>query len=205
MIYGDGEDPDIEWQGQADLYQAKYKGCTWVKGILKPPYAAWNDWKVYPDNEIEPDFNVLGEQLWNWVFDYGGEPLEVVEPRLSSADKQRIIDGLGTYCRYSGWDTLVNNLPPISRQELPTTLAECLLSKAMFDNIVQHPFYYAMEPDNNGFEVDGVPTSFGSDLFMQWKRLRRGTSLRSAVAFYCSFTPCLSLYPLVYIPWLTHY
>ncbi|KAH8431699.1 uncharacterized protein LDX57_009354 [Aspergillus melleus] len=189
MLYNDRGDPDIQSNGLRLYDHPKFKGCAWVSGILDPPYSGLCGWKLYADDDIELHFNFIFEELWNWVYDYAGEPLEVVEPRLSAADKQLIVDSLGSYCRpkYRDWDSLVDALSPLCRQRLPTILAECLLNKAMFDNFVKHPFFYLMEPGYEGFEVDGVPTAFGEELLSFWKRLTKGMWFELVRSFFLLF------------------
>ncbi|KAK1145871.1 hypothetical protein N8T08_003817 [Aspergillus melleus] len=61
--------------------------------------------------------------------------------------------------------------------DLSILLVECLLSKCLYENIIQDPFYYLVKAGDT--EVDSVPTTFGRDFYNVWQKLMRASRVKA--------------------------
>ncbi|KAH8431662.1 uncharacterized protein LDX57_009317 [Aspergillus melleus] len=81
--------------------------------------------------------------------------------------------------------TSSHDAPPLSapRKKRPNPpglsilLVECLLTKCLYENIIQDPFYYLVKAEDT--EVDSVPTTFGRDFYSVWQKLMRASRVKA--------------------------
>ncbi|PYH82161.1 hypothetical protein BO82DRAFT_68889 [Aspergillus uvarum CBS 121591] len=63
-------------------------------------------------------------------------------PPLSEGQKQKIIQGLDTYCIQEPWDTIQALLSPESRDQFHLYLCEAMVNKLLFTRVLNRPFWF---------------------------------------------------------------
>ncbi|KAI9044862.1 uncharacterized protein KD926_011035 [Aspergillus affinis] len=61
--------------------------------------------------------------------------------------------------------------------ELSVLLVECLISKCLYEKIIQDPFYYLVKAEDT--KVSSVPTTFGRDFYNIWQKLMRASRVKA--------------------------
>ncbi|KNG89032.1 hypothetical protein ANOM_002418 [Aspergillus nomiae NRRL 13137] len=104
-------------------------------------------WFSYDDDEIHKKLKVIQERLQEWSAEW-----VTVEKQLSDEEKQKLIAGLEGYCLQGDWASLVERLPANILELLPLVITRALVTKDLFQNVIEDPFFYLNE---DGEKVTG--------------------------------------------------
>ncbi|PLB52487.1 hypothetical protein P170DRAFT_472377 [Aspergillus steynii IBT 23096] len=96
----------------------------------------------------------------HWARNYCVEDPETIEEEFSSEEKEELIRSLAGYCKQQSWDSLVEQMKPCTYRDLPQILAEAILAKSIWENVVKDPFFFL------GENCDPVPPGGYPDLFL---------------------------------------
>lgn len=129
-------------------------------------------WLPYNDDEIHKKLSVIQERLQEWSVEWA-----TLEKQLSDEEKQKIIAGLEGYCLQDDWNSLVERLPSNISELLPLILSQALVTKDIFENVIEDPFFY-LNRNENGVQVTGehgqVFTPSHVELHNLWKWCKQG-------------------------------
>ncbi|KAE8164130.1 hypothetical protein BDV40DRAFT_287262 [Aspergillus tamarii] len=100
-------------------------------------------WLPYKHDEIHKKLSVIQERLQEWSVEWA-----TLEKQLSDEEKQKIIAGLEGYCLQDDWNSLVERLPSNISELLPLILSQALVTKDIFENVIEDPFFYLNRNEN---------------------------------------------------------
>ncbi|PYI18699.1 hypothetical protein BO99DRAFT_433236 [Aspergillus violaceofuscus CBS 115571] len=114
----------------AEEYEAYQSHCNRMS-ITRTGYAP------DPDTVIR-NYDYLNTKVKTWTEKYICEDM----PSLSENQKQKIIQGLDTFCIQEPWDTIQALLSPESRDQFHLYLCEAMVNKLIFTQFLERPFWF---------------------------------------------------------------
>lgn len=105
-------------------------------------------------NSMSVKIRTIRCDLNYWVGVYCAPPDEI-EARMTTQQKQDIVDFLGEWCLFNDWDSLVAAFPrPEKRFEIFT---QAVVMKDIFQSLLENPFYYMDLESHRDGRLDVLP------------------------------------------------
>lgn len=124
-----------------------------------------------PDTVIR-NYDDLNTKVKTWTEKYICEDM----PSLSENQKQKIIQGLDTFCIQEPWDTIQALLSPESRDQFHLYLCEAMVNKLIFTQFLERPFWF-LDGKLDENDETGDP-SFAERLHYLYQRYHEGKLFR---------------------------